>query len=190
MTKKEPGAAPGAATFSLALLVGMGAAHGQDANKNTVRVSEAQKLAPLLGTWTLTGKRYPKSGGPAVAIASVSVCRWSASRNFLIADQTNPGPNGPSKDVVVFGYDRALKTFTLHGMDAEGGPPFTGSLHIAGRTWVYTGSFTRDGKTVLTRTLNVFTSPSAITFTVQQSPDNGAHWITTAAGTETRTKPP
>jgi hypothetical protein len=72
----------------------------------------------------------------------------------------------------------------MQGMRPARSVPFT----IDGQTWTYPSQHVEDGKTIQTRVLNTWPTPSQMHYTVQSSTDAGAHWTTNAEGTMLRTK--
>jgi hypothetical protein len=137
---------------------------------------EVERLGVFIGEWKLQedGADSPNR----------TICQWSPNHQCLLCDQIHPGPGGTSvKELNVFTYDRTTRGYVMQGMRPTRTVPFT----IDGQTWTYPSQRVEDGKTIHTRVLNTWPTPSQMHYTVQSSTDAGAHWTTNAEGTMLRT---
>ncbi len=138
---------------------------------------EVERLGAFIGEWKLQedGADSPNR----------TICQWSPNHQCLLCDQIHPGPGGTSvKELNIFTYDRTTRGYVMQGMRPRRTAPFT----IDGQTWTYPSQHVEDGKTIHTRVLNTWPTPSQMHYTVQSSTDAGAHWTTNAEGTMVRTK--
>jgi hypothetical protein len=145
--------------------------------QSAVLTPEVAKLGAFVGEWRL---QEDPADSP-----NRTICQWSPNRQSLLCDQVHPGPNGTSvKELNIFTYDRAAKRYVMQGMRPLRTVPF----EINGQTWIYPSEHVEGGKTIKTRVLNTWPSPSQMHYTVQSSTDDGAKWTTNTEGTMVRTK--
>jgi hypothetical protein len=138
---------------------------------------EIERLGVFIGEWKLQedGADSPNR----------TICQWSPNHQCLLCDQIHPGPGGTSvKELNIFTYDRTTRGYVMQGMRPMRTVPFS----IDGQTWTYPSQRVEDGKTIHTRVLNTWPTPSQMHYTVQSSTDAGAQWTTNAEGTMVRTK--
>ncbi len=138
---------------------------------------EIERLGAFIGEW-----RLQEDGADS---PNRTICQWSPNHQCLLCDQIHPGPGGTSvKELNIFTYDRTTRGYVMQGLRPRRTVPFT----IDGQTWTYPSQHVEDGKTIHTRVLNTWPTPSQMHYTVQSSTDDGAHWTTNAEGTMVRTK--
>jgi hypothetical protein len=136
------------------------------------------------GKWDVV----PISGDkPAETVHLVNRC--AKAGDFFACNQF---VNGKSMALVVFLPMHALANggYAYHNQalrPENDGSGTWGNLEIAGDQWVYSSDETDKGKKIYWRTTNFFSGVDKIHFEVQRSED-GAKWVTTMSGDETRAK--
>jgi hypothetical protein len=143
------------------------------------------RIVAYKGTWKSTIVHYETKYDKAHSeTATVRNDCWR-SAGYFACDQF---VNGPSKALVVYTYDPARRTYTTYDVPTDGRPASSGTLTIAGNTWIYPWQTKDGGKTTYFRVVNVFRSPATIAYKSQFSADN-VHWTTSAEGMERRVAP-
>lgn len=95
--------------------------------------------------------------------------------------------NGESKALIVFTYDAEKGRYTTYPIPAGGGPAGSGALEIKGNVWTFPWEQTEDGKTTHYRVVNVFESPTKISYRREFSTD-AVSWTVMATGNEVKLK--
>ena len=85
---------------------------------------ELERLAPLLGTWTMKGHTQDGVAGPGVPVTSTETFRWLDGGYFLVQEyETTFGEEPTQRGVVYWGYDAEAVRFRLFFFSNNG--PFT-----------------------------------------------------------------
>jgi hypothetical protein len=141
------------------------------------------KLKVFLGTWE--GRNIPESADSSWAVYS---CRWSDNGHFLVCDQMVRQKAVASNNLSIYSYDGTQDSYTLSLVGIPGSDPFTIPVRSRGDTLFYTGQYKDQGRTVYTRTLNVFATKERYRFMTQTS-DDSVHWTTISGGLAVKTAP-
>jgi hypothetical protein len=150
--------------------------------------SALERLGAYLGEWDGTGTMKATPYSQAGTVSAKTTCEWSPNHDFFVCDQLTQTPDGPGADLSVYTYDPTSGAYVFYELSRAGGRVRQPHLSIRDSTWTYEGSFTdRNGKHVKTRTVNVWTSPTVVTYTVEYSTD-GTHWVEMGAGKAVRIK--
>ena len=91
--------------------------------------------------------------------------------------------NGKIKtnNLSIYSYDPQQDNYKLSIVGVPGMKPFAIGVTYKGDEFIYSSTYTDNGKKVYNRTLNDFISPSYYTFKVQSSTDS-LTWTTTMEG--------
>jgi len=135
------------------------------------------KLGVFIGTWKAESTDSANVG----KVSSVYTCTWSPNGNFLIADQKVSNHGVSTNNLSVYNYNSSTDDYTLTLVGIPGMAPFTVPVAYSGDTLIYHTEFSRDGKKMYNRTLNVFLSASNYKFLIQSSAD-GMSWHTDGEG--------
>jgi hypothetical protein len=146
--------------------------------------ADADARDAYAGVWKGTGMFYATPYSKAGPSSDTTTCRWESGRAYLVCSQTNESPYGPGVQLSIYArkgdgyvFDRVDRDGTIH----------TGEVAVAGTTWTYPFAFTdRNGKRVLMRTINDFSTPGVNKWRSEFSIDDGKTWTRTAEGVETK----
>jgi hypothetical protein len=142
-----------------------------------LKQSGIKKLNVFVGIWQA---KTTLNGGPQNTSA-ISTCRWSANGNYLIADQMVLNGKTKTNNLSIYSYDPQQDNYKLSIVGVPGMKPFAIGVTYKGDEFIYSSTYTDNGKKVYNRTLNDFISPSYYTFKVQSSTDS-LTWTTTMEG--------
>lgn len=145
--------------------------------------ADTDARALYAGVWKGTGTFYATPYSKAGPSSDTTTCRWEAGRAYLVCSQTNESPYGHGVQLSIYArkgdgyvFDRVDRDGTIHA----------GEVAVAATTWTYPFAFTdRDGKRVLMRTINDFSTPGVNAWRSEFSIDDGKTWTRTAEGVET-----
>ncbi len=140
------------------------------------------RILAYKGTWKTTTVHYTTEYSKARKETRTITNDCWRSAGYVACHQF---VNGRSMSLVVYTYDAKRGVYTTYAVPTDGRSASSGTLAIAGNTWIYPWQVKHDGKTVYLRVVNVFLSPATIQFEQQFSSDN-LHWTTTADGMEHR----
>ena len=135
------------------------------------------RLGVFIGSW----KAESTDSANAGKVSAVYTCSWSANGNFLIADQKVSNHGVSTNNLSVYNYNSATDDYTLTLVGIPGMAPFTIPVGYSGDTLIYHSEYSRDGKKMYNRTLNVFLSSTNYKFLIQSSSD-GVLWHTDGEG--------
>lgn len=142
----------------------------------------AKKLGAFVGKWQSEG-----TFSNGVQVASTLDCRWSEQSDFLICEQAITMAGTSHHQLTVYSYSSREQAYSYTTLAEPGARPTSGSLQINGNVWTYSASLEREGRRVLIRTTNEFTSARTETFKVEVSEDGGAIWSTQLHGKSQKT---
>ena len=133
------------------------------------------------GTYTLT---------PSTTVSGVSTCQWSPDHVFVVCDQAITADGKPDRALSIYAFDPEKSTYHLFGMSPTGDRPRVTELTISPdqSRWEYLGKAEIKDKTVEFRTVNIFHDADHVEWWSEYSTDNGAHWVRTGEGKESRQK--
>jgi hypothetical protein len=93
--------------------------------------------------------------------------------------------DGTSQALLVFTYHPDKDLYTSYVIPQDGSAAHSGTLEIHGDTWIFPWEVTDKGATVYYRVVNIFKSPTSISFRSEFSTDK-VTWTPTATGSEVR----
>lgn len=142
------------------------------------------QLDRLAGTWDSPGTFVNSAYSKAGIARATTTCGWSDDRIFLICQQSVVMNGKPGHDVAIYTYDPAAKTYRFYniGVASSSGTP----IGVTKDAITYSGSFNDGDKHVLTRTLNLWSSPQRYAWRAEYSLDGGTSWTLMGSGTATR----
>lgn len=142
------------------------------------------------GKWVGDGKLVDSDYSKAMAVGGVTNCVWSPDHIFVICDQANTINGKPDRDLSVYAFDPEKAAYHMFGMSPAGDRPRVTELSITPdhNRWEYLGKAEISGKTVEFRTVNIFRDNDHVDWWSEYSTDNGAHWVRTGEGKESRQK--
>lgn len=146
---------------------------------------ERKNLDAWSGRWTTQGKLYDTAYSHAGDITITMTCGWSAYNGYMICDHIFSGPAGKSNDLTIYTYNQADKSYQFCSVDHAGVLRST-PLTIEGRIWTYNSEMEKDGKKILIRTINDFSTTGTVTWNTKFSADAGAHWTLMNEGVDTK----
>ncbi|MDQ2664080.1 MAG: DUF1579 domain-containing protein [Candidatus Eremiobacteraeota bacterium] len=158
----------------LLLLAALGAA---------LNASAPSRLDSFVGNWSGSGKM--NVGTPTeTSLAGINRCAWSEGKAFLICQGSATIGGKLFRGLSIFSYDEAHQKY--HFLNISQASANRTELTVEGNTWTYSDTDTdKKGKTIYTRTLNIFDTPDRYRFINQRSGDR-VHWKTTGSGVSTR----
>jgi hypothetical protein len=145
----------------------------------------AAALGRFVGTWDGTGTFLDGPYSKAGSADAKTTCAWSNDRLFMICQQSVVMQGKPSSDVAVYAYDPGAKRYHFYNIGLTNANAT--KLSIEGNTVTYADSFQDGGKTIATRTLNVWRDPQHYQWRSEYSTDGGATWKLMGSGNATRT---
>ena len=149
--------------------------------------SPLSALSAYWGQWTGQGKILDSPFGKAGDAGGETNCNWSPNHGFLVCDQKTHSPAGASNDLSIYTYNQKDHAYHFFGLSRNSGNVRSPKLTIEGNRWTYLSEFTGSGKHVRIRTINVFTSPTTVTYKTEYSVD-GAPWKLMGSGSSHRVK--
>ena len=149
--------------------------------------SPQSALGAYLGQWTGQGKILDSPFSKAGNAGGETNCNWAPNRGFLVCDQKTYSPAGPSNDLSIYTYNQKDHAYHFFGLSRNSGNVRSPKLTIDGNRWTYSSQFNNSGKHVRIRTINVFTSPTTVTYRTEYSV-NGAPWYLMGSGSSRRVK--
>jgi hypothetical protein len=140
-------------------------------------------LGRLEGTWessaTAADTPYSKAG----STTATTGCAWSASRTFLVCQQSVLSGGTTTDSVAVYTYDAASDKYHFYAARTNGVSDVAITVDTSGI--MYTTTFTDAGKNVTIRTLDVWDDPDHYRFWTEYTTD-GAKWTKMLVGTAHR----
>lgn len=129
------------------------------------------------GSWTSTDN---KPGSAPIETHLKNDCAMAGK--FFVCQQT---VNGKPSALIVFIPAASPGSYYTQAVLPEGYAAGRGELRIDGDHWTYSGKEERDGKTIYSRTTNVFTGKDRIHYEQSESTD-GKNWKVLGSGDEVR----
>jgi len=142
------------------------------------------ELDRFTGTWQSQGSFVTTPYSQAAESTATTICAWSQDRLFMLCQQSVTIDGKRSGNVAVYTYDGNANVYHLFNVGASRAT--TSDIIVNGDTIVYPFSFDDNGKTVMTRTLNVWKNPKLYLWRTEYSTDGGKNWTTMASGTSQR----
>ncbi len=136
-----------------------------------------KKLSVFIGTWR-SKNNPPNEDEGSFAIYT---CRWSVNGTYLVCDQIVTSKNGKTNNLAIYSYD-SLNEYKLNLVGIPGSDPFSIPVTSSGDTLTYSGSYSENGVTMYTRTLNVFENTLKYYYISQFSKDK-KNWTISVEGT-------
>jgi hypothetical protein len=146
---------------------------------------ELKILDAWSGRWTTQGKLFDTAYSHAGSITITMTCGWSAYDGYMICDHLFEGPAGKRNDLTIYTYNPADNSYKFFGVDQTGAPRSV-PLTIEGNIWTYNSDMEKDGKKILIKTINDFSSPGIVRWNTKFSDDAGAHWTLMNQGVDTK----
>lgn len=174
--------------FVLTCISGLIAARAQSAEAPPEPGPEVQKLAVLVGKFTIADELkagFMGPNSPAMKFTGTDDCRWTAQGFAVICDAAlyRPGSKTYSETSLYY-YDPTSKTYRYHAVDSSGGvEDKTGTVN--GDVWTWLGESIFGGKTYHTRYIMKVVSPDSYEYT-DESGENENSMKVFVSGKETR----
>lgn len=142
------------------------------------------QLDRFAGNWTGNGTFVTSDYSQAGTASAKTECNWSQDRTFMICQQQAVLNGKPEDDVSVYTYDASSSKYHFYniGVSRANGT----ELGVTPDTVIYTNTFSDRGRSVQSRTLNVWDRPGHYRWRTEYSLDAGAHWILMGSGDSTR----
>jgi len=135
---------------------------------------EVERLAFLVGNWTLEGVVQPGVFGPGGKFSETSRGEWMEGGFFVIVHEHYAGAVGDSDAISFTGYDQERGVYTYWGF-GSGGETEISTGQNTGNRWVWSRGGKMKGQAATIRYTVVVTSPSTYSFKSEISTD-GANW--------------
>jgi hypothetical protein len=148
------------------------------AQDNSTAVSG--QLGVWEGQWSYNETDYETPYSHAHKNSGTGTCNWAPNRGFIVCDYLNasPGNGVPTNDLGVFTYNPVTKTYARLGVFQDA-TTFAEAMTVEGNTWTTSAEIPYHGKTLVSRTVYVFSSDDTRTdVTSQISADKGRTWTT------------
>jgi len=142
------------------------------------------------GKWVGDGKIVDSDYSKATAVSGITACAWSPDHIFVVCDQAITANGQPDRALSIYAFDPEKSAYHMFGMSPAGERPRVTELTITPdhSRWEYLGKADIKGKTVEFRTVNVFHDDDHVEWWSEYSTDDGAHWVRTGEGKESRQK--
>jgi hypothetical protein len=142
------------------------------------------------GKWVGDGKLVDSDYSKAMAVSGVTNCAWSPNHTFVVCDQAITADGKPDRALSIYAFDPDKAAYHMFGMSPSGERPRVTELNITPdhNRWEYLGKAEIKGKPVEFRTVNVFRDDNHVDWWSEYSIDDGAHWVRTGEGKESRQK--
>jgi hypothetical protein len=144
-----------------------------------------ESLGRLAGTWESSATATLTPYSAAGSTKATTACSWSASREFLICQQSVSADGKITQDVAVYTYDSATVKYHFFALRTGGVTDVGITVDTTGI--MYTNTFTDGSKNVTVRTLNVWDAPDHYRFWTEYTTD-GSQWIKMLTGSAHRTQ--
>jgi len=133
-------------------------------------------LGAYLGVWHGQGVAKGTPYSKAANDSAETTCNWSPNHGFLLCDQIVHTPEGTTQnDLSIYTYNEKAHAYAFFGLSRDDSHVRAPKLTINGKRWIYLGQFDDGGKHIQFRTVNDFTSATAVTYRAEYSED-GSHW--------------
>ncbi len=143
---------------------------------------EIQRLGYFVGTWKMEGESKDSPLSQAGKRTATEVVTWFEGGFFIVLNGTTQGPSGPSKYLILKGWNPDLKAYQAFAINSAGtlgrAPRMAArQASVSDKTWVDMSETTVDGKLYHLRMTQVEASPTSYTEKNEYSVDNKT-WIT------------
>jgi len=142
------------------------------------------------GKWVGDGKLVDSDYSRAMAVSGITTCVWSPDHIVVVCDQAITANDKPDRAVSIYAFDPDKAVYHMFGLSPSGERPRVTDLSISPdhSRWEYLGKAEIKGKAVQFRTVNVFRDDNHVEWWSEYSIDDGAHWVRTGEGKESRQK--
>jgi hypothetical protein len=82
--------------------------------------TELKQLAWLVGQWRLEGDAKASPVGPAGKYALMMNCQWFPGGTQVVCGTEGTSPTGAFQEMAIYGYDGAIKAYTLFDINSAG----------------------------------------------------------------------
>lgn len=135
------------------------------------------KLAPILGTWALSGDQLPTSIGPSAKISGMeSFELMPAGNNFVIHNLDGRLDEHPMACLEVWERDGLDGGYELHTF-YNNGTKNNWKAVVLGNTWTIRGAWKGPKRTLHVRCTMVFSEDHATRTSRWEQSDDGATWV-------------
>lgn len=142
------------------------------------------------GKWVGDGKMVATNYSQAMTVSGVTNCSWSPDHVFVVCDQAVTVNSRQDRELSIYAFDPDMGVYHMFGMSPSGERPRVTEVDISvdHNRWEYLNKTEISGKAVEFRTVNVFRDDDHVDWWSEYSTDNGAHWVRTGEGKESRQK--
>jgi len=142
------------------------------------------------GKWVGEAKLTDTNYSTSMAVSGVNTCQWSPDHVFVVCDQAITADGKPDRALSIYAFDPEKSAYHLFGISPKGDRPHVTEVTISPdqSRWEYLGKAEIKDKTVEFRTVNIFHDADHVEWWSEYSTDNGAHWVRTGEGKESRQK--
>lgn len=135
------------------------------------------KLAPILGKWSLTGDQWPTVIGPAAKISGTESFEFMPGENFVVHNLDGRLDEHIMACLEVWERDGAQGGFELHTF-YNNGTKNNWKAKVIGNTWTILGAWKGPKRTMHVRCTMVFTEDGDTRNSKWEQSDDGHTWQT------------